>query len=682
MRTIDAMHLKYGEYRPHSDQVALVTDRVSSWPRHEGYRAGDPQYRRIAVALFAAGVATFALLYSTQALLPVLARAFSLSAGQSTLSLSLTTAGLGAALLVTGPVSEALGRTRLIHLSLVASGLVALACAVAPSWDALLGLRLVQGITLAGLPAVATAYLREETHPSTYSRAAGLYIGGTALGGLTGRLVTSTVADAAGWRWALAAIAAVGLACAAVVLFTLPPSRNFTPAPIRAGPLAAMTRRAVSDPGLLALYAIGGCSMGAFVTIFNAMGFRLAAAPFRLSAGAAGLIFLVYPVGSVSSAVAGRLASRFSRRAVVSASCLLAAAGVLVTWPGSLPAIVAGLALLTAGFFGVHSVVSGWVPARAHAGGIASGQAASLYLFAYYLGSSVFGTLAGPAWSLGGWPAVVALALVLFLACGLLTGWLWHLPSRDGPAGLARRSGVSVELARGGAEGTPEGLDERARVGPAAGQRRGRHRRPVREQHQGVLQPELGAPLREAHPRVLPEQPAQGPLGRAHHRSEFGQRPLVSRVRPQQGGDGSQPVVGERRQPDRQLTDPAELVERDLLHGRALPLGVRRAVAGERDDDLAQQRADLKHGRASGQRRTSGGRRREGQRPELHRAVRLVRVRHSRRYPHRTLRRDDPGPRRGRDREHPAAWVHELLHVVVMPADRVPVPQLGVGRAG
>ena len=179
-----------------SDRAAAAGPAVP-FPRHEGYRAGEAGYRKIAVALFAAGVATFALLYSTQALLPVLARAFSLSAGQSTLSLSLTTAGLGAALLVTGSVSEVLGRTRLIRLSLTASGLVALACAVAPSWGVLLGLRLVQGIALAGLPAAATPYLREETHPGTYPRAAGLYIGGTALGGLTGRLVTSAVADAA-----------------------------------------------------------------------------------------------------------------------------------------------------------------------------------------------------------------------------------------------------------------------------------------------------------------------------------------------------------------------------------------------------------------------------------------------------------------------------------------------------
>ena len=394
----------------------------------DGYRAGEPGYRRIAVALFAAGVATFALLYSTQALLPELARAFSVSAAQSTLSLSLTTAGLGISLLVAGAASELLGRTRLIHLSLVAAGVIGVACALAPNWDVLLGLRLLQGVALAGLPATATAYLREELHSGTYARAAGLYVGGTALGGMTGRLVTGAVADLAGWRWALAAIAVLGLLCASVVILTLPPSRNFTPAPARVGHLAAMTRRAVSDPALLALYAVGACSMGAFVAVYNAMGFRLTAAPFHFSVGVAGLVFLVYPVGTLSSTVAGRLAERFSRRAVIPVGCLAAGAGVLITLPGSLAAVVLGLAVMTAGFFAVHGVASGWVPVRAHAGGVPAGQAASLYLFAYYLGSSVFGSVSGRAWALGAWPAVAALSVLLLAVSGLLSAWLRRIP--------------------------------------------------------------------------------------------------------------------------------------------------------------------------------------------------------------------------------------------------------------
>ncbi|HWS34537.1 MAG TPA: MFS transporter [Actinoplanes sp.] len=381
-------------------------------------------YRRASLALFAAGVATFALLYSTQALLPELSAAFAVTPAQSSWSLSAATLGLGVALLITGPLSERLGRTPLIHLSLGLSALVGVACAVAPNWHVLLGLRLLQGVTLAGLPAVATAYLREELPSNVQARAAGLYIGGNALGGMSGRLISAAVAESYGWRWALAAVAAVGLVCAALVLVLLPASRNFV---VRRA--ATMSRRAFTDPALLSLYGIGALAMGAFVAVYNAMGFRLTSAPFLLGAGAAGLVFLVYPAGTVSSAIAGRLADRFGRRAVMPFGSLLTAAGLLLTLPDNLVTTVTGLAVMTAGFFCVHGVASGWVPVRAHAGGVPAAQAASLYLFAYYAGSSLFGNLAGTAWSHGAWQSVVLLAAVCVLASGLLAVSLRRMPA-------------------------------------------------------------------------------------------------------------------------------------------------------------------------------------------------------------------------------------------------------------
>ena len=396
---------------------------------HEGHRPGSAAYRRVVVALFAAGVATFALLYSTQAILPELAAQFDVSTASSTLTVSLTTLGLGLALLVAGPASDVAGRTTFIHLSLTASAVAAAGCAFAPTWSALLVLRLLEGVALAGLPAVATAYLREELHPSSHGRAAGLYIGGTALGGMIGRLLTGAVAEAAGWRWALAATALLGLACAVVVRLLLPPSQRFTPAPTGLGTLLSMTRRALSDPALLALYAIGGCSAGALVAVFNTLGFRLAAAPFGLGLAAASLVFLVYPFGTLTSVVFGRLADTRGRRTVLPLGCLLAATGALLTLPPYLPVLVTGLALLTAGFFAVHGVASGWVPARAHAGGVATGQSASLYLFAFYVGSSVFGSLAGPAWSQAAWPGVVGLATLLLVATGALSLMLRRTPT-------------------------------------------------------------------------------------------------------------------------------------------------------------------------------------------------------------------------------------------------------------
>lgn len=384
-----------------------------------GHRAGEPGYRRVVLALMAAGVATFAMLYSIQALLPQLAATFRVSPAQSAWSLSAATVGLGAALLITGPLSERTGRTRLIHLSLTLSALIGLACAAAPNWPLLLALRLLQGVTLAGLPAVATAYLREELHPGAHARAVGLYIGGTALGGMGGRLITGAVAEAWGWRWALAAGAVLAIACAAVVAVLLPASRNFV-----SRPTAAMTRNAFTDRTLLLLYATAACASGAFVAIYNAVGFRLTTAPFHLGAAATGAVFLVYPAGTLSSAVSGRLADRYGRRAVLPFGGLLTAAGLLLTLPDQLPVVITGLAVMTAGFFVVHGLASGWVPVRAHRVGVSAGQAASLYLFAYYAGSSFFGSLSGAAWSFAGWPAVVALGMTFVAVGGALAAGL------------------------------------------------------------------------------------------------------------------------------------------------------------------------------------------------------------------------------------------------------------------
>lgn len=163
--------------------------------------------------------------------------------------------------------------------------------------------------------------------------------------------------------------------------------------------------------------------------MFNTVGFRIEPAPFELGLGAASLVFLVYPLGTLGSALSGRLADAYGRRTVLPAGSLVAVAGALLTLPGSLPLLVAGLALLTAGFFAVHGVAGGWVPARAHAAAVSSGQAASLYLFSYYLGSSVFGTLAGPAWHRAPWPGVVTLAIALLAATGILAMLLRRIPT-------------------------------------------------------------------------------------------------------------------------------------------------------------------------------------------------------------------------------------------------------------
>ncbi|MDP9407913.1 MAG: MFS transporter [Actinomycetota bacterium] len=399
-----------------------------------GISTTDPAFRRVAVALFLAGVATFAGLYATQPLLPLLASEFGVSAAASALSVSLTTATLGIGLLVAAPVSEVRGRTVLITGSLLTSSALGIVCAFAPGWPVLLVLRALEGFALAGLPAVATAYLREEVAGEAYARATGLYIAGTAIGGMAGRLVAGGVAEVAGWRGAVAAVGGMTLLCALAVTRLLPPSRGFVPSP--ADPRALLRRYGVllADPVLLGLYAIGATLMGAFVAVYNALGFRLEAAPYALSVGAAGLVYLVYPLGSVGSALGGRAAGRFGNRPVVPVGIAVMAAGILLTLAAPLPVVVAGTALMTFGFFVAHAVASGWVAARAAVGAGGPGQAASLYLLAYYGGSSVAGALVGTAWTAGGWPAVVALTGSLAGVAALLALALVRTRSLAPPA--------------------------------------------------------------------------------------------------------------------------------------------------------------------------------------------------------------------------------------------------------
>jgi MFS transporter, YNFM family, putative membrane transport protein len=402
---------------------------VQEWT---GHRVGEPAFRRAATAVFLAGIAVFATLYAPQALLPELARAFEVSPAASTLAISVSTGALAVGLLVLGPLSDRRGRTGILHASLAATAVLAVLIALAPAWWALLVLRGLQGFALAGLPAVAVAYLREELHPGVSSRAIGLYVSGTAIGGLSGRLLSGFLTELGDWRTALGGTAVLAIGCAVAVRVLLPPSRRFSPV-TRQGSLARQLAGAFTDPALLALYGVAALLMGGFVAVYNAGTFRLESEPYSLTPALAGLVFLAYLLGSASSPTAGALADRFGRRLVVPASVAVMGAGIALTLPAPLWCVVAGLCVLTIGFFAAHGVASSWVAVRAQLGGRAVGQAASLYSFWYYVGSSVGGTLAGRAWQDAGWPGVAVLAGTSTLAALLLTAVLGRTRSLGSP---------------------------------------------------------------------------------------------------------------------------------------------------------------------------------------------------------------------------------------------------------
>jgi YNFM family putative membrane transporter len=377
-------------------------------------KRGTPAYRRATLALFCAGFATFAMLYCVQPLLPLLAAHFSVSAANSSLALSLTTLSLALCLLVSGGLAESWGRKRVMGLALTLACLLGLACVLVESWTLLLVLRALLGLALSGLPALAMAYVGEEFAPESLPAAMGLYIGGTALGGLLGRLLSGLLSDIGGWQLALGGIAGLGLVALGLFVWLLPASRHFKAQPLSLRGLLANFAQHLSNPILRNLFLQAFLLMGGFVALFNYIGFRLAGAPFGLSSTVIGLLFIVYLAGIFSAGWAGRLVPRLGAKAVLQGGVGLMLLGVGLCATPWLVAIVAGLALFTLGFFAAHAVASGQVGAHAKD---AKAQASALYLCAYYLGSSVVGFAAGYVWEHAGWlPLMVVLAALFVIA--------------------------------------------------------------------------------------------------------------------------------------------------------------------------------------------------------------------------------------------------------------------------
>jgi YNFM family putative membrane transporter len=324
-------------------------------------------------------------------------------------------------------------------VAVLIGSLLALLAARESSLPTLLAVRLLQGVVLAGVPAVAMAYLNEEIHPRAIGSAMGLYIAGNAFGGMTGRILTAWLTELLSWRAAVMGIGLLSLLLALLFLLLLPPSHNFQRRPLHLGQLSRSLFGHLRNPGLLCLFFLAFTCMGGFVTLYNYVTFRLLGPDFNLSQAEVALIFLAYAFGAGGSSIIGGLSGRFGRSSTLFAALAVMTVGLLLTLMAQLAAVTAGIVVFTIGFFGAHAIASAWVGLLA---GQARAQASSLYLFAYYLGSSISGTGGGFFYGAWGWNGVVSLILLL-LGTAFLLGLKLHVLSRE----QTKPAGALVELA-------------------------------------------------------------------------------------------------------------------------------------------------------------------------------------------------------------------------------------------
>lgn len=374
---------------------------------------GMSEFKKAGLALFLLGFSSFSLIYCVQPLLPEFTSSFHITASSSALALSMTTGFLAFSIMLSGAFSQVLGRKGLMFYSMSLAGILNIICAISPNWQILIFLRSIEGFVLGGVPAVAMAWIAEEIHPKDLSRMMGLYIAGTAFGGMMGRVGMGLLTEIFSWQVSMAVLGFICLFCALGFIKLLPDARNVTQRKIMnvSFHLNAWLGH-LKNIHLVRLYSIGFLMTSVFVTLFNYVTFRFSTEPYSLSQTQISLIFLSYSFGMVSSSIAGTMADRVGRKQVLSLGFILMLIGVFLTLSASLFYIILGIGIVTTGFFISHSIASGNVGKLAHEN---KGHAASLYLLFYYLGSSIIGSMSGIVWQEQGWDGIVILNVFMIV---------------------------------------------------------------------------------------------------------------------------------------------------------------------------------------------------------------------------------------------------------------------------
>jgi predicted MFS family arabinose efflux permease len=374
--------------------------------------------RRATLALALVGALVFLGVYAPQPLLPSLRLAFGATEAEVAAVISALAAGVAVAAPWAGVLSDALGRRRLIVLASFAAGALAFLCGLAPSLRWLLALRFVQGCVTPAILTSAMAYAGEE-FAGRAGAATSAYVTGTVAGGFLGRLIVSLLVGSLGWGGALSGVGVAMLLLALGVVAWLPPSRGFRRS--AEAPLASL-RGALRRRALLGAYGVGFAALFSLVGVFTFVCFRLAQPPFSFGPIALGALFVVYLAGLPITPLAGRFIDQRGPRWVALAALTTAALGVALTLPDRLPALILGLGGCACGVFVVQAAATTWVGRQATSRATASG----VYLSAYYAGGAVGALALAPAWTRGGWSAVVAVVLAVLAAAALCVHRTWR----------------------------------------------------------------------------------------------------------------------------------------------------------------------------------------------------------------------------------------------------------------
>lgn len=383
--------------------------------------------RSITVAIFLAGFATFSLLYCVQPLIGEFARDFALTTSVAGWVLSITLLCLSIMLIPIGVLSDRIGRKSILVIALGAASLFTLLSSLVHSFHAVLLLRGLVGCALAGVPGITLAYLAEEVPADRLGRSIGLYVAGNAIGGVSGRLISSVIDSWSSWHTSVFAIGVIGISISALLWRSLPTPRHFKPLQLSARDTLRPLLDHCANPELRRYFGMGFILLGSFIAVYSYLQFYLGAPPYNIKPALTSSAFLLFLIGPPLSTWAGRYIDRRGPYRLFGGGCFLLSAGLLAMLSSNLIVWGIGLALFSAGYFVAYSGTSGSVTRRAP---YAKASAAALYLCCFYGGGAIVNAFCGWAWTVAQWHGVIF--TLLFLTGIFFILWL-RTPALETP---------------------------------------------------------------------------------------------------------------------------------------------------------------------------------------------------------------------------------------------------------
>jgi len=361
---------------------------------------------RAAAALFLGASSMFATMYSTQAILPELSHGLDATPAQAGLSITVVVFAVAVFAWVHGPLSDRIGRARVMVGSAALLVIPTALVAVASSLPVFLALRAAQGALMPGLLVVAVPYVSERFRGPAVGAAMGAYTASLTFGGLVGRVGTALIADWVGWRWALGSLVVPVILGALAMWAWLP---RDVPQPVRR-PLGEAIADHVHNRMLVTNAVVAAATFFGYVGLFTYASYRLTSPAIGLTIGESGLVYGVWIVGAAVPLV-GHLAHRAGPARLLPFLTALAIAGALLTLVASLPVLILGLAMTAFAMFSIVTTCQILLPRLVDHH---RGTATSLHLTIYYLAGGAGAYLPGLRLS-AGWPAVVEVCIGAFV---------------------------------------------------------------------------------------------------------------------------------------------------------------------------------------------------------------------------------------------------------------------------